>query len=83
MWQGARFVRQGSARQKAEELDVPFLGEVPLNVGIRTQGDLSQMEATFEDPVIENFLSRLSYQLVKNLATQSSTQPVMHSLPVL
>lgn len=74
---------KGGARQKAEELEVPFLGEVPINVGIRMQGDRSQMEATFEDPVMESVLSRLSYQLVKNLATQSNMKPVMHSLPVL
>ena len=29
----------GGARRKAEELDVPFLGEVPINMQIRDSGD--------------------------------------------
>ena len=74
---------KGGAREKAEQLSVPFLGEVPINVGIREKGDASQMDATFNDPLVERVFTGLSYQLVKNLATKSSAQPVMHSLPVL
>ncbi|MEM8679599.1 MAG: Mrp/NBP35 family ATP-binding protein, partial [Planctomycetota bacterium] len=60
---------KGGAQQAAEERQVPFLGSVPIHMGIRESGDLGQMEVTFDDPLIEPTFSRISYQLVKNLAT--------------
>jgi ATP-binding protein involved in chromosome partitioning len=34
---------QGGAHRRAEQLGVPFLGEVPLNVFLRETGDAGQM----------------------------------------
>jgi ATP-binding protein involved in chromosome partitioning len=39
----------GGARTSAQELGVPFLGEIPLNVGIRLQGDAGSPEKLFTD----------------------------------
>jgi len=39
----------GGAQQSAKELGVPFLGEIPLNVGIRLQGDAGAPEKLFTD----------------------------------
>ena len=37
----------GGAKESAKELGVPFLGEIPLNVGIRLQGDAGAPEKLF------------------------------------
>ncbi len=74
---------RGGARQKAEELQVPLLGEVPINIGIRTSGDAGTMEDVFTDATSATVLGRLSYQLVKNLAQDNADRPAMPDLPVL
>ncbi len=33
----------GGARRKAEELNVPFLGEVPLNMQLRSESDTGNL----------------------------------------
>ena len=60
----------GGARQRAEDLDVPFLGEVPINVQIRELGDAGQTDANFENPAVAPHLERIAYRLVKHLATR-------------
>jgi len=58
----------GGAKAKAAELDIPFLGEVPINIGIRTKEDASETAANFEDPVSEKYLRTLCENLVRGLA---------------
>jgi ATP-binding protein involved in chromosome partitioning len=62
---------RGGARRKAEELGVPFLGEVPLNVALREQGDAGRMPdvVTGESPVRPYLQS-----VIENLAAQISVQ---------
>lgn len=62
---------RGGARRKATELGVPFLGEVPLNVALREQGDAGQMPAAFapEAPARPYLLA-----VVEALAAQISVQ---------
>jgi len=33
--------------RRAAELDVPFLGEVPINIGIRERGDAGQTSGNY------------------------------------
>jgi ATP-binding protein involved in chromosome partitioning len=73
----------GGARQKAEELGVPFLGEVPLNINIRTAGDAGQTLANFEDPLVAPYLEKIVAALVRNLAQTAAARPPMMQLPVL
>jgi ATP-binding protein involved in chromosome partitioning len=73
----------GGARQKAEEMGVPFLGEVPLNMQIRTSGDAGQMAANFENPVVKPALEKMVASLVRNLAQSAAAQPPMMQLPML
>jgi len=73
----------GGARRKAEELEVPFLGEVPINMQIRLRGDEGQMAALLDDPTTAPSLQALSYQLVKSIATVHAAKPPMPTLPVL
>ncbi len=73
----------GGAKRKATELDIPFLGEVPINISIRQFGDDGQTPRNFEDPVTAPFLEAICFRLVKNLADKSRQRPPMPSLPVL
>ena len=73
----------GGARAKAEELSVPFLGEVPLNMAIRTSGDAGQPLANFSNPIVAPALEKIAASLVRNLAQTAAAQPPMMQLPVL
>ena len=73
----------GGARAKAEEMQVPFLGDVPILLKIREHGDAGTAEANFEDANVATSLERITYQLVKRLATSASAAPPQPQLPVL
>lgn len=73
----------GGARRRASELDVPFLGEVPINMQIRIQCDEGTLGALFDDPNTAQYLESIDYQLVKNLAAANAEKPPMPSLPTL
>ena len=73
----------GGARQKAEELNVPFLGEVPLNMQIRIHGDAGVTMSNFDDPIAGPYLEKLVLSLTRNLAQSAATKPPMLQLPVL
>jgi ATP-binding protein involved in chromosome partitioning len=53
----------GGVEQAADELNLPFLGRVPLDLSIRTGSDAGQPPAAGEGPQAEAFL-RLARQLV-------------------
>jgi ATP-binding protein involved in chromosome partitioning len=73
----------GGARAKAEELSVPFLGEVPLNMQIRTAGDAGQTIANFDNPIVGPALEKIAASLVRNLAQSAAAKPPGLQLPVL
>lgn len=73
----------GGARRTAQELDMPFLGEVPLQIPIREHGDAGRTAANFDDPASRPYLEAICQRLVGNLAATAATNPPMPSLPVL
>ncbi len=73
----------GGAMRKASELDVPFLGEVPLQIPIREHGDQGRTAANFEDAASAGYLQAIAQTLVRNLAAKNRIAPPMPSLPVL
>ena len=73
----------GGARRRAAELDVPFLGEVPLNMQIRINGDAGVTMENFDDKIVGPFLDKMIMTLVRNLAQSAITKPPMMQLPVL
>jgi len=74
---------RGGARQRAEELNVPFLGEVPITISIREHGDAGRTTDNFTDPASAPYLERIVFKLVKNLADSAAVTPLMPQLPVL
>jgi len=73
----------GGARRRAEELNVPFLGEVPLNMQIRVHGDAGTTLANFDDKIVGPQLTKIVATLVRNLADSAAARPPMLQLPVL
>lgn len=63
---------RGGAKAKAEELGVPFLGEIPIEATIRVKGDDGQIPALFSEdhPAREallNMCQRTAIQVAKEL----------------
>ncbi len=74
----------GGARRRAEDLQIPFLGEVPINIQIRINGDEGRIAGNYDDAQAAPYLERICYQLAKNLARlQTETAAPLPSLTVL
>ena len=73
----------GGARRKAEEVEVPFLGEVPIHISIRQRGDAGDTAGNFKDQESAPYFQRICYSLVKNIASKKAADPPMPSLSVL
>ena len=60
----------GGAKRRAEEMGIPFLGEVPINISIRVHGDEGRTAANFDDVESAPYFEAICHRLVKNLADQ-------------
>jgi ATP-binding protein involved in chromosome partitioning len=73
----------GGARRTAADLDIPFLGEVPIQIPIREHGDAGRTAANYDDPAARPFLESICERLVTGLAAAATARPPLPSLPVL
>ncbi len=73
----------GGAQKKAEELGVPFLGEVPINIQVRVRGDEGRTAENFQDESCVEFFDEICLRLVRNISTQRREEPALPSLSVL
>jgi ATP-binding protein involved in chromosome partitioning len=73
----------GGAKRKAAELDVPFLGEVPLNTQLRILADQGKIGSAFDQASSKLYLEAICYNLVKNIAARRRRKPALPQLPVL
>jgi ATP-binding protein involved in chromosome partitioning len=64
----------GGGRKAAHELNVPFLGEIPISTNIRIGGDLGK-PVVFSDPDTDQ--SKTIRNIAKNLAAQISINHVL------
>ena len=62
---------KGGARRLAQELEVPFLGEVPIEEHVRESGDAGK-------PFMAEDLASPSAQAFNNLASDAITQTALH-----
>lgn len=75
---------QGGARRKSEQLGVPFLGEVPLNVTLRERGDAGRIEDAFaEDSPSRPYLLGVVEKLAAQISVQNLKTPKMPKLEIL
>jgi ATP-binding protein involved in chromosome partitioning len=73
----------GGAKRRAAELDVPFLGEVPINIGIRQRGDAGDTAGNFDDQQAAPFFRDICYQLVRQISSAHKAEPPLPTLTVL
>jgi ATP-binding protein involved in chromosome partitioning len=75
---------RGGARRKAEQLGVPFLGEVPLNVSIRERGDEGRIrDALAPDSPARPYLLGVVEQLAAQISIHNLATPRMPKLEIL
>jgi ATP-binding protein involved in chromosome partitioning len=73
----------GGAKKRAAELDIPFLGEVPITISVRINGDEGRLAANYDDPQATPFFEQIVQRLVKGLATSHRQAPPLPTLNVL
>ncbi len=73
----------GGARLKAEELGVPFLGEVPLNIQLRSESDTGNLSDALNDPICHTALDKIVHSLLTGMSIRAAAAPVGAALPVL
>lgn len=73
----------GGAKKRAAELDIPFLGEVPINIQIRVHGDEGKIAANFTDASCGPYLEAINHTLIKNLSLSRRQTPALPSLSIL
>lgn len=73
----------GGAKTSAAELNVPFLGEVPITPSIREYGDAGTTNQNLEDPESSPYLQTIVQTLVSNMAGTAEQEPPQPQLPVL
>ncbi len=74
----------GGARRKAEQLGVPFLGEVPLNIALRELGDAGKLRETLDEGSPSRpYLLSVVEQLAAQISIQNIKSPKMPTLEIL
>lgn len=75
---------RGGARAKAEQMGVPFLGELPIDITLRTAGDEGRLAKVIQDnPTTRAPLDAVARAMVRNLASKAAASPPKVSLPTL
>ena len=75
---------RGGARRKAEELGVPFLGEVPLNISLREVGDEGHLDRAFaDDSPSRPYLLAIVEQLAAQISINNIKMPKMPKLEII
>jgi ATP-binding protein involved in chromosome partitioning len=73
----------GGARQKAEEVGVPFLGEVPLNIQLRQESDTGNLVSALADPICNAALNKISRAMLRQINANAAAATKGPALPVL
>lgn len=73
----------GGAEQRAAELAVPFLGAVPINIGIRERGDAGDTGGNYVDNSTAKFFGDICHKLVRQISTSHKAAPPLPTLNIL
>jgi ATP-binding protein involved in chromosome partitioning len=75
---------RGGAKAKAEELGIPFLGEIPIDASVRIQADAGQIGSLFAaDSPVRPQLLHICEQAALEIARQFVEAPALPSLEIL
>ncbi len=73
----------GGVGRRAAEMQVPLLGDVPLDTQLRILGDEGRIFASFDHVPTREYLAAIPRALVSNLVRARRSRPVMPTLPLL
>ncbi|MCC9600931.1 Mrp/NBP35 family ATP-binding protein [Stieleria sp. JC731] len=74
----------GGAREKAESLDVPFLGGLPIDIELRKACDEGRLPALIADNEVARLpFERIAQSLVRTIASRNVAAPPKPTLPTL
>lgn len=73
----------GGAKKRAAEMDVPLLGEIPLDTQLRILGDEGRIPASFDHAASRPYLEAISHTLIRNMADEHHRRPAMPKLTLL
>ncbi|MCO8122846.1 Mrp/NBP35 family ATP-binding protein [Stieleria sp. TO1_6] len=75
---------QGGAREKADEMDVSFLGGLPIDIKLRVAGDEGRLpQVIASDDVARGPLEKITQAMVRTLASRNAAAPPKPTLPTL
>ena len=74
---------KGGAKEYAKQDDIPYLGEIPINISLRQRGDAGKMGDNFDDETVGPYLEKIAKQLVMTLAENAAANPATPQLPVI
>jgi len=74
---------RGGARKKAEQVHVPFLGEVPLTMNMRAECDEGRLREALNDPMASQSIEKVVRAMVRSLASRAAESSASTPLPVL
>ncbi|GAB4143444.1 MAG: Mrp/NBP35 family ATP-binding protein [Planctomycetaceae bacterium] len=75
---------RGGAKQKAEEMGVPFLGEIPIDASIRVKGDAGEIAKLYaDDSPVAGPLRHMCEQTAIQIAKTLLETPSMPTLEIL
>ncbi len=75
------FGKEG-AKNLAEDLDVPFLGEVPIVQSIREAGDFGRPAALQSGSVIETVFEEITRNVVREVASRNTNLPATEAVKI-
>lgn len=74
---------KGGARDKAEELEVPYLGGIPINIALREAGDRGKLAESLDDGNNRAPMDAVARAVVRTLASRQAAAPPKPQLPTL
>ena len=75
---------KGGARLRAEEANIPFLGELPINIKLREMCDSGQLSEALQDPVLSAPIDAVVRALIRSLTDRiADPKTAAAPLPVL
>jgi ATP-binding protein involved in chromosome partitioning len=75
----------GGARRCAAQRNIPFLGEVPINIAIRVHGDAGQTDRNFDEAAVAPYFQDICHRLAQVIAEtkRGAAGPQLPQLTVL
>ncbi len=74
---------EGGAKALAEELDIPMLGEIPLEQVIRENADAGTPVVTDANEAVGNVFTQIATELVSKVETRNAISPATRKIEIM